>query len=239
MTRCGTSRSGSVDWATPRPQTHSIARCTAPVRRNSRGSWASTRPSCQDAPQGGRAGARPAHVRRSGARSSLIGAAPDHSPTNEPSGASRGLDRRPPQNLPRPPTRRHWDDRHGRTAIATNGAIVRAFVDAFQAKDPALLAPFLHRDVVFRNYGDPEIKQGTARRYVGWRVLQLRGRPVRDRPPGRRGRCRHRRTDSPSGLPDRPPAPIMNLAVYELSAGLVTAWRDYTNPVHARELLRG
>jgi limonene-1,2-epoxide hydrolase len=31
----------------------------------------------------------------------------------------------------------------------------------------------------------------------------------------------------------------MNLAVYELSAGLVTAWRDYTNPVHARELLRG
>ena len=34
-------------------------------------------------------------------------------------------------------------------------------------------------------------------------------------------------------------APIMNVAVYELSKGLIVAWRDYTNPVYARELLRG
>ena len=40
-------------------------------------------------------------------------------------------------------------------------------------------------------------------------------------------------------LPDRPSAPVMNPGVYELSDGLVTAWRDYTKPVYARELLRG
>lgn len=32
-------------------------------------------------------------------------------------------------------------------------------------------------------------------------------------------------------------APIMNLAVYELRDGLITAWRHYTNPEYSRNLL--
>jgi hypothetical protein len=31
----------------------------------------------------------------------------------------------------------------------------------------------------------------------------------------------------------------VNLTVHELGGGLIVAWRDYTNPVYARELLRG
>jgi limonene-1,2-epoxide hydrolase len=41
------------------------------------------------------------------------------------------------------------------------------------------------------------------------------------------------------GLPGGPVAPVMNLAVYEISNGLIAAWRDYTNPEVARRLLRG
>jgi limonene-1,2-epoxide hydrolase len=41
------------------------------------------------------------------------------------------------------------------------------------------------------------------------------------------------------GFPGGPVAPVMNLAVYELREGLITAWRDYSNPTYAAELLRG
>ncbi len=41
------------------------------------------------------------------------------------------------------------------------------------------------------------------------------------------------------GLPGGPVAPVMILAVYELREGLITARRDYTDPICAAELLCG
>jgi limonene-1,2-epoxide hydrolase len=38
-------------------------------------------------------------------------------------------------------------------------------------------------------------------------------------------------------LPGKPLAPVMNLAVYEIHEGKVPAWRDYTNPQKAGQLL--
>jgi limonene-1,2-epoxide hydrolase len=39
------------------------------------------------------------------------------------------------------------------------------------------------------------------------------------------------------GLAGRTPAPIRNMAVYEVHDGLITDWRDYTDSKHARRLL--
>ena len=39
------------------------------------------------------------------------------------------------------------------------------------------------------------------------------------------------------GLPGRDLAPIRNVAVYRVRDGLITEWRDYTNPQHAQTLL--
>ena len=38
-------------------------------------------------------------------------------------------------------------------------------------------------------------------------------------------------------LPGRPLAPIKNVAVYRVVDGLITEWRDYTNPQFAQTLL--
>jgi limonene-1,2-epoxide hydrolase len=38
-------------------------------------------------------------------------------------------------------------------------------------------------------------------------------------------------------LPGGALAPIKNMAVYEIRDGQIAAWRDYTNPNHARALL--
>ena len=39
------------------------------------------------------------------------------------------------------------------------------------------------------------------------------------------------------GRPGKPLAPIRNLAVYEIRDGKIAAWRDYTNPNQAGQLL--
>ncbi|MGH1556546.1 nuclear transport factor 2 family protein [Streptomyces sp. L7] len=38
-----------------------------------------------------------------------------------------------------------------------NDTLVREFVEAFNTKDAARLASYLHPDVVFRNYGEDEV----------------------------------------------------------------------------------
>jgi limonene-1,2-epoxide hydrolase len=120
------------------------------------------------------------------------------------------------------------------------GALVRAFVDAFQTKNVDLLAAYLHPDVVFRNYGEPEVHGRDALLRV-WAGVFASFAVVRFE-------TIHQATNGPIvlaeqihhlGLPGGPVAPVMNLAVYETSDGLITAWRDYTNPDFARQLLRG
>jgi limonene-1,2-epoxide hydrolase len=112
------------------------------------------------------------------------------------------------------------------TAQADPGALVRAFVDVFQAKDAALLAQFVHSDVVFRNYGDSEVR-GRAALVRTWEGVFGNFEVVRFE-------TVHQAVDGDVvlaeqihhlGLPGGPVAPIMNLAVYEIRDGLIAAWR--------------
>jgi limonene-1,2-epoxide hydrolase len=93
---------------------------------------------------------------------------------------------------------------------------------------------------VFRNYGEPEVHGRDALLRV-WAGVFASFAVVRFE-------TIHQATNGPIvlaeqihhlGLPGGPVAPVMNLAVYETSDGLITAWRDYTNPDFARQLLRG
>jgi limonene-1,2-epoxide hydrolase len=119
-------------------------------------------------------------------------------------------------------------------------ALVRAFVDTFHTKDADRLADYLHPNVVFRNYGDPEV-HGRDPLLQVWAGVFATFAVVRFE-------TIHQATNGPIvlaeqihhlGLPGGPTAPIMNLAVYGTNDGLITAWRDYTNPDLARQLLRG
>ncbi|MEV0891563.1 nuclear transport factor 2 family protein [Promicromonospora sp. NPDC050262] len=121
---------------------------------------------------------------------------------------------------------------------ARNDALVREFVDAFAKKDAALLGSYFADDIVFENYGDPEVRgradlvamwAGVFRTFVGVRFETL-----------------HQAVDGDVviaeqvhglGLAGKPLAPIRNLAVYEIRDGKIAAWRDCTNPLEAKRLL--
>ncbi|MEU4097231.1 nuclear transport factor 2 family protein [Streptomyces sp. NPDC026673] len=120
-----------------------------------------------------------------------------------------------------------------------NDTLVRAFVEAFATKDTDRLLPFLHTDVVFRNYGDDEIRGRDALLEM-WRNVfdtfeQVSFETVHQ---AVNGDVVIAEQVHGLGLPGRAPAPVMNLAVYELREGRIAAWRDYTNPDYARALLR-
>ena len=121
-----------------------------------------------------------------------------------------------------------------------NDTLVRDFVDAFQHKDTGLLERFLDPDVVFRNYGDDEIR-GRANLLRMWDGVFVRFETVRFE-------TLHQAVNGDVvlaeqvhyiSLPGGPVAPVVNLAVYEIRDGQIAAWRDYTNPVQAMKLLRG
>lgn len=121
-----------------------------------------------------------------------------------------------------------------------NDTLVREFVETFNNKDASRLAPFLHRDVVFRNYGDDEV-HGRDRLVALWEGVfrsfeQVKFETVHQ---VANGDVVMAEQIHGLGLPGRPLAPVMNMAVYEIRDGLIAAWRDYTNPDYARRLLQG
>ncbi|MFE0631883.1 nuclear transport factor 2 family protein [Streptomyces sp. NPDC058864] len=119
-----------------------------------------------------------------------------------------------------------------------NDTLVRAFVEAFSTKDADRLLPFLHPDVVFRNYGDEEIRGRDALLEMWSNVFRTFERIEFE--------TVHQAVNGDIviaeqvhglALPGGPLAPVMNMAVYEIRDGSIAAWRDYTNPDHARTLL--
>ena len=116
--------------------------------------------------------------------------------------------------------------------------LVRDFVDAFAKKDASALAPFLHSDVVFRNYGDREV-QGREDLLEVWAgVFETFEQVVFE--------TVHQAVNGDVviaeqvhnlALPGGQLAPVMNMAVYEIRDGKIAAWRDYSNPDYARQLL--
>jgi limonene-1,2-epoxide hydrolase len=122
----------------------------------------------------------------------------------------------------------------------SNDLLVRKFVATFQHKEAAQLERFFDPNVVFINYGDGEV-HGRAAVLQLWAGVFANFEVVRFE-------TVHQAVDGEIvlaeqihhlSLPGGPVAPVMNLAVYELREGLITAWRDYTNPSYAAQLLRG
>lgn len=125
--------------------------------------------------------------------------------------------------------------------MPNNDQIVRGFVDCFEGKDASRLEPFLDTEVVFCNYGDDQV-DGRSAVLATWTTVFEQFDVVRFE-------TVHQAVNGDIVLAEQihhlgfpgagRVAPIMNVAVYELRGGLITAWRDYTNPVHARTLLTG
>jgi limonene-1,2-epoxide hydrolase len=121
-----------------------------------------------------------------------------------------------------------------------NDTLVRDFMNVFERKDADLLVPFLHPRIVFRNYGDAELVGSTAVVEM-WRGVFANFDKVRFETLNQavNGEVVIAEQIHGLGLPGRPVAPIVNMAVYEIRDGLIAAWRDYTNPVFAARLLQG
>jgi limonene-1,2-epoxide hydrolase len=121
---------------------------------------------------------------------------------------------------------------------ARNDSFVREFVEVFEKKDATLLGPYLADDIVFENYGDPEIHGRTA-------VVAMWAGVFRNFA-GVKFETVHQAVNGDVviaeqihglGFAGKPLAPIKNLAVYEIRDGKIAAWRDYTNPQKAGQLL--
>ena len=121
-----------------------------------------------------------------------------------------------------------------------NDTLARRFLAAFNTKNADELAPYLHPDVVFLNYGEDEV-HGCEAVVDLWKGVFARFEQVQFE-------IVHQAVNGDVviaeqihglSLPGRPLASIMNLAVYEFTDGQIIAWRDYSNPVKARELLAG
>lgn len=121
-----------------------------------------------------------------------------------------------------------------------NDTLVREFVEAFNTKDGDRLAPYLHSDVIFQAYGDGEVRGRDAVLRLWKGVFASFGRVKFE--------TVHQAVSGDVviaeqvhglGLPGRRLAPVMNMAIYEIRDGKIAAWRDYTNPAYAAQLVNG
>ena len=108
-----------------------------------------------------------------------------------------------------------------------NDSLVREFVEAFNTKDSDRLAPYLHPEVVFQAYGDNEVRGRDAvlRLWTGvfGSFEEVRFETVHQ---AVNGDVVIAEQVHGLGLPGRPVAPVMNMAIYEIRDGKIAAWRS-------------
>ena len=119
-----------------------------------------------------------------------------------------------------------------------NDKFIRQFIETFEKKDLALLGTYFAEDIVFENYGDPEIR-GRRDLIDMWANVfrnfpQVKFETINQAVSGDLVIAEQIHG---LGLPGKQLAPIKNLAVYELRDGKIAAWRDVTNPQKAGQLL--
>ena len=119
-----------------------------------------------------------------------------------------------------------------------NDALIREFIAAFEKKDAALLGGYFADDIVFENYGDPAL-HGRASLVDMWANVFRNFASVKFETLNQAvsGDVVIAEQVHGLGLPGKQLAPIRNLAVYEIHDGKIAAWRDYTNPQQAGQLL--
>lgn len=117
-------------------------------------------------------------------------------------------------------------------------AVVGQFVAAFERKDVERLALFLHPDVVFEAYGDQPIV-GREAVLAMWQGVFSNFERVEFSTLHQAANDEYVLEEQIHGLalPGRDLAPIKNVAIYRVANGLITEWRDYTNPQYAQSLL--
>ena len=122
---------------------------------------------------------------------------------------------------------------------ARNDTIVRSFLAEFETRDAARLAPYLTDDVTFESYGDAPI-QGREALVSLWAGVFQNFAQVRFETLNQAVAGDVVIAEQVHGLALEGGvlAPIRNLAVYELRDSKIAAWRDYTNPTFAAQLLR-
>lgn len=119
-----------------------------------------------------------------------------------------------------------------------NGELIKKFVAVFEKKDTELMKPFFHDDVVFENYGTPNV-QGVTNLLALWsRIFKLfetvKFETIHQAVNGDfvlEEQIHH------LGFKGKKAVPIMNMAIYEFKAGKIVAWRDYTDSAYSRKLL--
>ena len=119
-----------------------------------------------------------------------------------------------------------------------NDTFIRQFIEIFEKQDSALLGKYFAEDIVFENYGDPVIR-GRSDLINMWASVfrnfaQVKFETINQAVSGDLVIAEQIHG---LGLPGKHLAPIKNLAVYKLRDGKIAAWRDYTNPQKAGQLL--
>ncbi|GGJ71954.1 nuclear transport factor 2 family protein [Streptomyces brasiliensis] len=118
------------------------------------------------------------------------------------------------------------------------GKVVSEFVDAFNSKDIERLALFLHPDVEFEAYGDTTLHGRDAVLALWSGVFgKFKRLEFSTLYQAVNGDVVLEEQIHGLALPGRNIAPIKNVAVYRVRDGLITEWRDYTNPQYAQTLL--
>jgi limonene-1,2-epoxide hydrolase len=118
------------------------------------------------------------------------------------------------------------------------GQVVEDFVAAFAHRDVQQLAPYLDADVVFEAYGDSPVHGRDALLAIWQRVFESFAEvDFSTLHQAVNGEVVLEEQVHGLALPGRQLAPIRNVAVYRVHDGLITEWRDYSNPQYAQTLL--
>jgi limonene-1,2-epoxide hydrolase len=120
-----------------------------------------------------------------------------------------------------------------------NDGVVRAFIDTFAKRDAQLLGPYFTDDITFENYGESPV-QGRRAVVDVWAGVFTAFAEVSFETLSQAVNGDLVIAEQVHGLalPGGALAPIKNTAVYEMRDGRIAVWRDYTNPTHARALLK-
>jgi limonene-1,2-epoxide hydrolase len=118
------------------------------------------------------------------------------------------------------------------------GETVTAFVSAFSTRDVDKLAPYLHPDIEFEAYGSAPVT-GRDQVLAVWRGVfsSMSEVAFTTEHQAVNGDVVLEEQVHGLALPGRAIAPIRNMAAYRVADGLITQWRDYSNPEYARTLL--
>lgn len=120
----------------------------------------------------------------------------------------------------------------------SNGELISAFLALFQDRDAGRLGPYLHADVVYVNYGDPEV-HGREAVLSSWRGVfaTMERAEFTTLHQAINGDTVIEEQIHGLALPGRALAPIKNMAIYRIQDDQIIEWRDYTNAEYARTLL--